>query len=551
VPRLGSGYLVLALTLFAALAVGATGGLLLTHERNGSLAAVADRQTLLVSLQAHLIEGEVTRLLAEMQRLSQLAEVDLADNNLEPEKRVLRIARRDTGLFSADIAILDERGHVLWSEPQGTTLGPSGADLVAEARSRGRAVLTLSAGEIDAAAPIAGRGAIVGRVLSTRRNLFGVGLQGALADGGGVALLESPPGSAAPPLAVARLGAAAPPELPVTEGQRWMEDGQGRRWLVTAARVGDGPLVVRLVQPARAIEGDVARSLRSLVVTLAVALLLAVVGGALLALVIGRLERAQIELGKARDLAAMGKTAAAIAHEVKNSINGLSIALDLLASGRAAPAAAEEVHVQARSEIARLRDVADDLTLFAAPPRLELADVDLLELCRRASSACSDLAGDCEVELVLEALEAAPRSFRVRADEQKLLSALQNVVRNGVEAMGPGAFGEKLGVAAPDRERRLVLSLRRRKQRVVVEVADRGPGIAPEVRERLFEPFVTTKRTGTGLGLAIARRVVEAHGGELRALDREGGGTVFRMSFPVDGVGRGTASAARAVAEHE
>jgi two-component system sensor kinase FixL len=69
----------------------------------------------------------------------------------------------------------------------------------------------------------------------------------------------------------------------------------------------------------------------------------------------------------------------------------------------------------------------------------------------------------------------------------------------------------------------------------VVEVADRGPGLAPEVRERLFEPFVTTKRTGTGLGLAIARRVVEAHGGEIEAEARPGGGTVFRVLLPRPG----------------
>ena len=70
--------------------------------------------------------------------------------------------------------------------------------------------------------------------------------------------------------------------------------------------------------------------------------------------------------------------------------------------------------------------------------------------------------------------------------------------------------------------------------REALEVADRGPGIAPEVQERLFEPFVTTKRSGTGLGLAIARRVVEAHGGTIAAAPRDGGGTVFRLVLPVE-----------------
>ncbi|HEX9289292.1 MAG TPA: HAMP domain-containing sensor histidine kinase, partial [Anaeromyxobacteraceae bacterium] len=262
-----------------------------------------------------------------------------------------------------------------------------------------------------------------------------------------------------------------------------------------------------------------------------VALLLAGVGGALLALAIGRLEKAELELGKSRELAAMGKTAAAIAHEVKNSLNGLSVALDLLASRRAAPATADEVHAQARSEIARLRGVADDLTLFAAPPRLDLGEADLQEVCRRAVAANADLAQDCGVEVELDLGD--DDDALVRADAHKLLGALQNVVRNGLEAMGPGAFGEPLGAPSAPRERRLGIRLRRDARQALLEVADRGPGIAAEVKERLFEPFVTTKRTGTGLGLAIARRVLEAHGGRIEALDRPGGGTVFRIALPL------------------
>jgi signal transduction histidine kinase len=99
--------------------------------------------------------------------------------------------------------------------------------------------------------------------------------------------------------------------------------------------------------------------------------------------------------------------------------------------------------------------------------------------------------------------------------------------------MGPGGFGEPLGGNAKDRPRQLLVSARREGARAVVEVADRGPGLAVEVRARLFEPFVTTKRTGTGLGLAIAHRVVTAHGGALAAADRPGGGTTFRLELPV------------------
>src|SRR6266568_3978752 len=129
-PRLRPGHLVLALTLFAAAAVGGTGGLLISRARDAAVAAVADRDARLLRQRAHLISEELTRLVAEMGRLSQLAEVDLADGNMEPEKRVLRIAQRDSALFSADIAILDARGEAVWSEPQGTSPRSAGAGLV-------------------------------------------------------------------------------------------------------------------------------------------------------------------------------------------------------------------------------------------------------------------------------------------------------------------------------------------------------------------------------------------------------------------------------------
>lgn len=527
-PRLRPGYLVLALTLFAALAVGATGGLLLSRYREAALAAVADRQALLVSLQARLIDDEVARLVAEMQRLSKLAEVDLADQNLEPEKRVLRIARRDTALFSAAIFIVDGKGEVLWSEPQGAPLLAEPLRLVGEARGEGGPVLAYAAGGLLAAAPIAGSGAIVGQVNTRTRDVFGDSIQRAVRQGGFALLLETSRAGAALP--VAQVGSPRP-GLGAGGGQRWEEAPDGSRWLVTEVALGDRPLLLRLAEPATRLEARVWGSLRSLIAIVVGALLLAVVVGALLAVAIGRLERAEVELGRQRELAAMGKTSAAIAHEVKNSLNGLSVALDLLAQGRAPPAAVAEVHAQARSELERLKGVADDLTLFAAPPRLALGEVDLADLCRRAAALAADLAHDCGVEVALAAPADAP--VQVAGDAQKLLGALSNVVRNGVEAMGPGAFGEALGEAAPRRERRLEVTVARRGREAVIEVADRGPGVPSSVRDRLFEPFVTTKRNGTGLGLAIARRVIEAHGGAIAAADRPGGGTVLRVALPL------------------
>ncbi|HEX7487700.1 MAG TPA: hypothetical protein VF341_02245, partial [Anaeromyxobacteraceae bacterium] len=260
--RLRSGSLVLALTAFAAVAVGATGGLLLARHRTAALEAIADRQALVVGLQARLIQEEVRRLVEEMQRLSKLAEVDLADDNMEPEKRVLRIARRDTALFSAAIFILDARGDVLWAEPRGALPVSAPAQLVGAARGRAAAVVELSPGALEVAAPIAGRGAIVGQVNTAARDVFGEGI-GRTLSAGGYALLLTESGSDRG-VWVARAGAARS-DLSAAGGQRWLEAQDGARWLVSEAKVGDGPLVLRLAQPAREIEREVWRSLRSVV----------------------------------------------------------------------------------------------------------------------------------------------------------------------------------------------------------------------------------------------------------------------------------------------
>jgi signal transduction histidine kinase len=524
------GWLVFALTVLGAVSVGGAGVLLLASYRTAALDQVASGEAILVRARAHVVAEELNAIVNEVARLSRLAEIDLADGNLEPEKSVLRIARRDSALFSIGIAILDEHGQVLWAEPRDARPAAPGPALVALARGTSHAAIHAHPGELAVAAPIAGRGAIAALVRGSRAvALFGPELAAAIREGGSASIVSR--GEAgAPDVVLAALHAEPRPDAAVVArgpAQAWVEDGAGVPWLVSEARVGGGPLVLRLVQASRSVEGRLSAPFRRLVVAVAVAVVLALVVGAALGLALRRLDRAEHELTRASDLAAMGKTAAAIAHEVKNSVNGLSVALDVLASGRGDSSVRGELHAQARHEVARLRDVADDLTLFAAPPRLTPVETDVAEVCRRAATAVADAAADARVDVALSLPE---RPVPIRADPAKLVGALANLARNGVEAMVPASLEEQL--AGPTaRARRLDLSARAEDGVAVVEVSDRGAGIAREVRARLFEPFVTTKRTGTGLGLAIARRVVEAHGGRIEALDREGGGTTFRVTL--------------------
>jgi two-component system nitrogen regulation sensor histidine kinase NtrY len=123
-------------------------------------------------------------------------------------------------------------------------------------------------------------------------------------------------------------------------------------------------------------------------------------------------------------------------------------------------------------------------------------------------------------------LEPPEGDFRMVCDRRQLAQALTNVVKNGVEAI-EGRMNRGEHSLAGDR---IELKLHDEDNHLVVDVLDTGVGL-PEDRERLTEPYMTTRVRGTGLGLAIVKKIVEEHMGEIAFLDRPGGGTHVRISF--------------------
>jgi two-component system nitrogen regulation sensor histidine kinase NtrY len=113
----------------------------------------------------------------------------------------------------------------------------------------------------------------------------------------------------------------------------------------------------------------------------------------------------------------------------------------------------------------------------------------------------------------------------VVCDARQIGQALTNLLKNGVEAI-EARLGEKLPPG------RIELALLERDGHVIVQVADNGRGLPASGRERLTEPYVTTRTKGTGLGLAIVKKIMEDHGGQLQLADRPGGGAVVTLIFP-------------------
>jgi C4-dicarboxylate-specific signal transduction histidine kinase len=245
------------------------------------------------------------------------------------------------------------------------------------------------------------------------------------------------------------------------------------------------------------------------------------------------LRRAQEALLVSNRFAAMGKTAAAIAHELKNTLNGLGVSIDLLTQGQLPRERGDAIRVQVRGEIARLRDISDNLNLFGAAPRLALGATDLHQLLERSLSLLSAqiLAEDV---LILREYHAGGAPLWISCDATKIQTAILNLCKNALEAMEPASFGDPFDAAPETRPRRLRIQTTAEKSRVLVQISDTGAGFSQEARAHLFEPFFTTKRTGTGLGLTIAQRLIEAHGGELSARDEVDGGTSFCLWLPIE-----------------
>ena len=215
---------------------------------------------------------------------------------------------------------------------------------------------------------------------------------------------------------------------------------------------------------------------------------------------------------EAERLRAFREVARRVAHEIKNPLTSMRIAVDQLR--RVAPpahsplAAAAQVMAAETDRLARLaREFAD----FGRLPEGPKSEVDLVEL-------LDDLGRTAvppEVEVSVRA-DGGPRTISGHYDP--LRRAFGNLMRNASEAMG-GCGSIEIAVNGDG-------------QGLVVTLADHGPGIPAELRQRVFEPYFTTKQDGTGLGLALVRHTIEAHGGTLTVSETPGGGATFSIVLP-------------------
>ncbi|HEV2852552.1 MAG TPA: ATP-binding protein [Thermoanaerobaculia bacterium] len=214
-------------------------------------------------------------------------------------------------------------------------------------------------------------------------------------------------------------------------------------------------------------------------------------------------------------LARLGELAGGVAHELRNSLATLRGYLTLIERQPGEESAADYLG-EIRTEADHLQRVLEDFLAFARPGTARFQEISLVPLLQRAAA---DPALD-GFSVRLQAPEPGPH---LQGDPQLLDRAIRNLLHNAVEAE------REAGRSGPVDVR---VRVEEQPDGIEIAIEDRGPGIRPEIRERLFHPFVTGRPGGVGLGLALAQRVVVLHGGRISLEDRDGGGARAVLFFP-------------------
>lgn len=234
----------------------------------------------------------------------------------------------------------------------------------------------------------------------------------------------------------------------------------------------------------------------------------------------GQLVVAKARAEQAERMAALGRLAAGLAHEIRNPLGSISGSIQLLRESPLLNAEEQQLCDIIQRESSRLNDLVTDMMDLSKPRKPELSPVDLVsvvrdvvELARRSGRAVAD------VSVGYEGLATAI----VRADGSQLRQMVWNLVRNAVQA---SSAGEEVSV-------RVV----REGESIWLYVEDHGIGIDAQAKDRLFDAFFTTRSKGTGVGLAVVKRIVDDHGFEIEVDSQRGEGAVFsvRMSEVPDG----------------
>ena len=225
-------------------------------------------------------------------------------------------------------------------------------------------------------------------------------------------------------------------------------------------------------------------------------------------------------------LAAVGEMAAAIAHEVKNPLAGIEVMAGLLRRKTPDAPETQTVLTDIINEAKMANAIVQEVLEFVRPIRLQVEHTAVAGAVQAAVQLADTKARRGGIHVEVNVPQGLPL---INGDQHQLTQLFTNLLINAYEAMngtGRVRFGARTVHVEDGMDGR---------EAVLVELADDGPGMPPDVADRVFNPFFTTKPQGSGLGLAIVRKIVDAHDGSIDLETAPGRGTVIRVTLPVSG----------------
>jgi two-component system nitrogen regulation sensor histidine kinase GlnL len=245
---------------------------------------------------------------------------------------------------------------------------------------------------------------------------------------------------------------------------------------------------------------------------------------------LSRIQQLEGEVRRGETLAAAGRMAVGLAHEIRNPLGAIRGAVQLLQRELGAESSLAEYTAVLLTEVDRVNRIIEQLLDLARPVQVRRVPLNLHQLFERVALVHEEMARERGVSIVRRYDPSLPA---ILGDEDRLVQVLHNLVRNAVEATKhPGQLVLASRVSMNPLYGRIDTGTG---QRIMVEavVADEGAGIPTGLRSRIFDPFFTTKPSGMGLGLAVCHRIIEEHDGAIQVDSVEGKGTTVTCFLPI------------------
>lgn len=234
------------------------------------------------------------------------------------------------------------------------------------------------------------------------------------------------------------------------------------------------------------------------------------------------LKELEEHLERKNRLEALGEMAAGVAHEIRNPLGAIELYAALLRKQVSANAEQEELISKILSAVSGLNRIVEDMLAFTRTVSLRMANSSIVPMVSAGLSMAQPGIFEKKINVEMNLGEFKHDDLKIYADAEMMKRVFLNIMRNAVDAM---AEGGKLGVFAK-------ADMVDGRRFVCVAISDNGCGIDEAIRDKIFNPFFTGKRTGTGLGLPIAHRIIEAHGGKINFTSITGQGTTFEIRLP-------------------